>query len=78
MLEDLKTIISKTINIKGKVVDPGTRFFEDLGADYLDMVEIGMGIEDKFHIEIITGRNIENIKTVADMIQVIEEKRNRI
>ena len=76
MIDDLKTVISQTVDIKGKVIKPEIRFVEDLGADYLDMVEVEMAVEDKFNIEILSDKNIVNIKTVADLIKIIKEKKD--
>jgi len=44
---------------------------EDLGADSLDVVELLMSIEDEFSME-IPDDEIENIKTVGDLVTYIE------
>lgn len=44
--------------------------FRELGLDSLDTVEIVMSLEDKFDIEIEMN---ENLKTVADLVKMIEE-----
>lgn len=44
---------------------------EDLGADSLDVVELLMSIEDEFSME-IPDEEIENIKTVGDLVTYIE------
>lgn len=44
---------------------------EDLGADSLDVVELLMSIEDEFSTE-IPDEEIENIKTVGDLVTYIE------
>ena len=44
---------------------------EDLGADSLDVVELLMAIEDEFGLE-IPDEEIENIKTVDDLVKYIE------
>lgn len=44
---------------------------EDLGADSLDVVELLMSIEDEFSME-IPDEEIENIKTVGDLVAYIE------
>jgi len=73
MFDEIKIIILKVVDLKDKAITPETRFIEDLGADYLDMVEIGMGIEDKFNIEILIDRSFVYIRTVADMIKAVKE-----
>ena len=46
---------------------------QDLGLDSLDLVEITLEIEDKFHIE-FTSNEIANLKTVKDVVELITRK----
>jgi acyl carrier protein len=46
--------------------------FENLKIDSLDMVEIVMDIEEEFDISI---EEAENLKTVADLVNFIEENK---
>jgi acyl carrier protein len=46
--------------------------FESLKIDSLDMVEIVMDIEEEFDISI---EEAENLKTVADLVNFIEENK---
>jgi acyl carrier protein len=45
----------------------------DLGLDSLDTVEMTVGIEDRFGIE-IPDEELENVRTVNDAIDLIEQK----
>ena len=47
---------------------------EDLGADSLDVVELLMAIEDEFGVE-IPDEEIENIKTVGDLVNFINNNK---
>ncbi len=47
--------------------------FEDIDADSLDIVELVMALEEEFDLE-ISDKEIENIKTVGDIIRYIESK----
>lgn len=47
------------------------RFAEDLGCDSLDLVEIVMGIEEEFEIE-IADEQAEKIKTVGEAVALVE------
>jgi acyl carrier protein len=44
---------------------------EDFGADSLDIVDLVMSIEEEFDVE-IPDEQIENVKTVRDVVQYIE------
>ena len=54
-------------------VTPSASFVDDLGADSLDVVELVMGLEEEFDIE-IPDEDAEKISTVADAVSYIEEK----
>ena len=49
---------------------PSTRFIEDLGADSLDLVELIMGIEDEFGIE-IPDEEARKVVSVGDIIKLV-------
>ena len=49
-------------------------FVDDLDADSLDMVEIGMAIEDIFEVE-VTNKDVEKISTVQDVVNFVCEKK---
>jgi len=69
--ERVKIIISEHLGVELELVTE-TALFEELGADSLDTVELAMGFEDEFDIEI--EYELQNkIKTVADAIAIIYE-----
>ena len=68
-LEKLQQIIAEVLNVDASEVMPGTTFTEDLGADSLD--QIILGVEDAFDIE-IPQEEAEKIVTVADAIDLIQ------
>lgn len=49
-----------------------TSFLDDLNADSLDVVEIGMTIEDEFGLGEISENDLKNIKTIGDLIDYVE------
>jgi acyl carrier protein len=56
-------------------------FADDLGADWLDRLELMIVIEDRFADVVITDEDIDQIEVVGDLISHIEnvdnEKRRR-
>ena len=52
-----------------------TNIAKDLGADSLDVVELLMSIDDEFGVE-IPDEEIENIKTIGDLVEYIQSNTN--
>ncbi len=75
VLEKVKEIIAGQLNLPVERVNPSSRLVEDLGADSLDMVELLMAFEDEFSTT-ISDEMAVNIKTVSDIIKMIEAKEN--
>ena len=51
--------------------------FKELKIDSLDIAEICMEIEEKFDLEEIKDNDVENFKTIKDVIDFVETQRNR-
>jgi acyl carrier protein len=73
ILDDVREVIVDKLGVDPEKVVPEARFIEDLGADSLDTVELIMGLEDKFGLE-ITDEEAEKIRTVQDAINFIQSK----
>ena len=71
--DKIKTIIAEQLGVKFEEVTQEASFVNDLGADSLDTVELIMGLEEEFEIE-IPDEDAEKIKTVGDIIKYIEDK----
>ncbi len=71
--EKVKSLIASQLNIPVEKVEDGSRLVEDLGADSLDIVEMLMTLEEEFGISIPDEETV-NMKTVAEIIKVIESK----
>ena len=51
--------------------------FDKLDIDSLDIVEVCIEIEEKFNLREIQDSEIENFKTIKDVIDFVETQRNR-
>jgi acyl carrier protein len=71
VLEKVKAILSEQFDVEEDTITPETNISEDLGADSLDVVDLLMSIEDEFEIE-VPDEEIENIKTVGELVKYIE------
>ena len=73
--ETLQKIIAEVLDVEEDEITMDTRLLEDLGADSLDAVEIIMGIEEEFDIE-IPSEEAEKIVTVGDAVEQIKNAVN--
>jgi len=71
VLEKVKVILAEQFDVDEDTITVETDIQEDLGADSLDVVDLLMSIEDEFEVE-IPDEEIENIKTVGELVSFIE------
>ena len=69
----LKEIVMDRLNAEEDQVKPEASFVEDLGADSLDIVELIMGIEEEFDIE-IPDEDAEKLTTVGEAMEYVKTK----
>ncbi len=73
VLARLKEIIIDRLDVEEEQINPEASFVEDLGADSLDIVELIMGIEEEFDIE-IPDEDAEKLTTVGEAINYAAAK----
>ncbi|MCI9125670.1 MAG: acyl carrier protein [Eubacterium sp.] len=71
-LERLISAIAEVLDLDKSTITADSRFVDDLGADSLDILEIIMGIEDEFGIQVPTDE-AESIVTVGDAFDKIKK-----
>ena len=71
--EKVIQIVSDQLGVPVEEVNRDSKFVDDLKADSLDLVELGMEFEDTFDIT-IPDEDYEKIQTVGDAIDYIEKK----
>lgn len=72
MFEKIREIICDQLELEEDVVTMEAVLLEDLGADSIDLADLVMTFEDEFDLE-ISDDDLENIKTVGDIVKYIEE-----
>jgi acyl carrier protein len=70
--ERVRSIVAERLGVEEEKVTMDAEFIGDLNADSLDLVEVIMAMEQEFDLE-IKDEEAENIRTVADAVNFIEE-----
>jgi acyl carrier protein len=68
----IRTLIAKHLDVDVERVTDDAQFINDLGADWLDRLELMILIEDQFHGLEITDDDADQIKVVGDLIRYVE------
>lgn len=66
-------LITEQLGVSKDEVAPGASFFDDLGADSLDIVELVMSMEEEFDVE-IPDDDLERLVTIGDAIAYLKER----
>lgn len=72
MLEKIRAIIVKQLNVDGSIITEETSFKDDLGADSLDLFELVMAFEEEFGAE-MPQDDLDGITTVGDVIEYLRQ-----
>ena len=70
-LQQIEEIMGEYKDMEKDSLKPETSF-EELELDSLDLVDMAMACEDKFGVQVEVS---EDLKTVGDLIRVIEEQK---
>jgi len=68
----VQRMVVEKLGVEASEVTPDASFIDDLGADSLDTVELIMGLEEEFGLE-ISDADAEKIRTVKDAVAFIEQ-----
>jgi acyl carrier protein len=71
--ERVKKVLIEQLDVSEDEVTPTASIVDDLGADSLDVVEIVMGLEEEFDIE-IPDEDAEKLPTVQHIVDYVDEK----
>ena len=72
-LERVKEIVVDKLQRNEDEITESASFQDDLGADSLDVVELVMGLEEEFNVQ-IPDEDVDQIKTVGEAVQYIDGK----
>ena len=73
MLEKMKEIIAEQLSVDAETITVESTFKEDLGADSLDLFELGMALEDEYSVE-IPAEDLQTLTTVGQVMDYLKNK----
>jgi acyl carrier protein len=73
IMAKLKDLVIDRLNVEEEQIKPDASFIEDLGADSLDIVELIMGIEEEFDVE-IPDEDAEKLTNVGEALAYVKGK----
>ena len=73
MKDRILEIIAEQFHVNVEDLEEDTNFVDDLNVDSIELLELVMAIEDEFDIE-LEDDVLENITTVVDVLDFIDEK----
>jgi acyl carrier protein len=78
---DVRTFVANHLGVNVSRVTDEAHFTDDLGADWLDRLDLMIAVEDQFAGVEITDDDVDRIELVGDLIRHIEtldsERRRR-
>ena len=74
--KDVRTLIAHQLGVDFRRVTDEAHFADDLGADWLDRLELMIVIEDRFVDFVIRDEDVDQIEVVGDLIRHIENVNN--
>jgi acyl carrier protein len=72
-LSTLKEVAAEVLSVDPDQVTEDARFKEDLDADSLDLVELVMGLEERFDIE-VPEDDLAGVTTVGQAVDLVLAK----
>ena len=72
-LSALREVAVEVLSVEPDQVVETSRFKEDLDADSLDLVELVMGLEERFDIS-VPEEDLENVATVGQAVDLVMAK----
>ena len=69
-LATIKDVAAEVLSVEADQVTETARFKEDLDADSLDLVELVMGLEERFDIT-VPEEDLEGVATVGQAVDLV-------
>ena len=71
IFKTMQDLIAEQFAIDADEVTMDSSFVDDLGADFVDLVELVMAMEEEFDIGEIDEDDLQSLKTVGDCVRYL-------
>ena len=75
VFNDLKVILSEEFEVEEELITLDASFYDEMGLDSLDAIDLVVNISDKYNID-IGNKAIEETKTIQQLIDAVLDKLN--
>ena len=76
IFKTMQDLIAEQFAIDTDEIGMDSSFVDDLGADSVDLVELGMAMEEEFDVGEIDDEDLTGLKTVGDCVRYLYNKLN--
>lgn len=74
IFKTMQDLIAEQFAIDADEISMDSSFVDDLGADFVDLVELVMAMEEEFDIGEIDEEDLAGLKTVGDCVRYLNSK----
>ena len=74
IFQTMQELVADHFEMDPEQVTMDTEFFDDLGDDSVDVVELIMSVEDAFEVGETSEEVVSTLKTVGDVVNYIASK----
>jgi acyl carrier protein len=71
--EKIKAVFVKSFEIPAENIQDDKLLFDDLGLDSLDLVDLIVGLQKEFKLDLRRHSEIQTIRTFGDVCKVMEQ-----
>ncbi len=75
IFNDLNVILSEEFEVENNLITLDASFYDEMGLDSLDAIDLVVNISDKYNID-IGNKAIEETKTIQELIDAIQKHLN--
>jgi acyl carrier protein len=76
LLAKIRTVLTAHFGVDVEYITPDTHFWDDLGLDWLDIVELIIRVEEQFpNLEIMDRGQIGSVADIIRQTRIVEKER---